>query len=287
MSTETASKYLKLKHTYLHYREKGTGEPVLFLHGNPSSSYIWRNIFPYISSDKRCIAPDLMGMGESGKPNGTYSFQEHYTYLEQFIGQLGINGFHLVLHDWGSALGFHFAMNFPERIKSMAFMESMVKPWKWKELRWDYRLGFGGLRTPVIGEILVYGFNAFFTLIMPRLIYRKLTKKEIQQYKLPFQKIKDRKPMLTWSREIPINGNPNELFEKVQKYSLFLQESPIPKLLLYGKPGAIIREKEVKWCLSNMRNLESKYVGPGLHFLQEDQPEAIGQALRKWLTNTP
>jgi len=284
MSTETTSKYLALKHTYLHYREKGTGDPVLFLHGNPASSYIWRNIFPYIPSDKKCIAPDLMGMGESGKPKGTYSFQEHYTYLEQFIDQLGISRFHLVLHDWGSALGFHFAMNFPERIKSMAFLESIVKSWKWKELRWDYRLGFWGLRTPVIGEILVYGFNAFLTLIMPRLTIRKLTKKEIQHYKRPFRKISHRKPMVVWAREIPINGKPKDLCKIVEQFSHFLQKSPLPKLLLYGMPGAIIREKEVIWCRSHIQNLETQYIGTGLHFLQEDQPEAIGKALQKWFS---
>src|SRR6056297_3601582 len=193
------SKYVYIENTPIHYIDEGEGAPILFLHGNPTSSYIWRNIIPYLKEEGRCIAPDLIGMGKSGKPNIDYKFRDHYDYIRQFIENMGLVNITLILHDWGSAIGFYYAMNHPENVKSIAFIESIIKPWNWKELKWNYRLGLWLLRTPGIGEAMIYWRNAFLNDFLPVLIQRKLKKTEIQKYKTPFKKLSNRKPMLKWA----------------------------------------------------------------------------------------
>ena len=281
--TTITNKYLKTGNSYISYIDEGAGEPILFLHGNPTFSHIWRNIIPYLKEEGRCIAPDLIGMGKSGKPNLDYKFTDHYNFIREFIKRMGLMNITLVLHDWGSAIGFYYAMNYPENVKSIAFMESIIKPWKWKDLKWNYRLGFRLLRTPVIGEAMIYWRNAFLNNFLPGLVMRKLEKSEIQIYKAPFQKLSHRKPMLIWPREIPINGKPHGTYQVVKKYSDFLKHSNIPKLLMFGEPGAMIRKKEVNWAKKHLKNLTSYSVGYGLHFLQEDQPDKIGLRLKDWL----
>ncbi|MGM0498232.1 MAG: haloalkane dehalogenase [Bacteroidota bacterium] len=277
-----STQYLKVNNAYIHFIEQGTGEPILFLHGNPTSSYIWRHIIPCLNEEARCIAPDLIGMGKSDKPNIEYNFMDHYVFIRDFIKNMELTNVTLVLHDWGSALGFYYAMNHPDNIKAIAFMESIIKPWKWKNLKWNYRLAFRFLRTPGIGEAMIYGRNAFLNDVLPNLIQRKLKKNELRIYKAPFKKSSHRKPMLKWPREIPINGRPKHTYQIVSGYSNFLKYSVHPKLLLYAQTGAMIRKKEVKWAQSQFRNLTCQYVGPGLHFLQEDQPEEIGLKLKEW-----
>ena len=276
------AKSIQAGNSYIHYIEEGSGEPVLFLHGNPTSSYIWRNIIPYLKEVGRCIAPDLIGMGQSGKPNIDYKFIDHYWYIRAFIKKMELSNITLVLHDWGSAIGFYYAMNHPENVKAVAFMESIIKPWKWKHLKWHYRLGFRLLRTPGFGEAMIYLRNAFLNDFLPALIERKLKKSEIQKYKTPFKKLSNRKPMLKWPREIPINGKPKDTYLIVKRYSDFLKYSNIPKLLIYGEPGAMIRINEVRWAENHFKNLTTCSVGYGLHFLQEDQPDNIGPILKEW-----
>ena len=278
----TNGKYIKAGNSYIHYIEEGSGAPILFLHGNPTSSYLWRNIIPHLKEEGRCIAPDLTGMGKSAKPNIEYKFRDHYDNIRKFIENMGLVNITFVLHDWGSAIGFYYAMNHPENVKSIAFMESIIKPWKWKHLKWNYRLGFWLLRTPGIGEAMIYWRNAFLNDFLPALIMRKLKKTEIQNYKAPFKELSDRKPMLKWPREIPINGKPKDTYLVVKSYSDFLKSSDIPKLLIYGEPGAMIRSKEVKWAESHFKNLTTTSVGSGLHFLQEDHPDEIGVILKDW-----
>lgn len=276
------SKFIQVLGSYMHYIEDGTGDPMLFLHGNPTSSVLWRNIIPHMNSGTRCIAPDLIGHGRSDKPDISYRFSDHYSYLEAFTEKLELNRITLVLHDWGSALGFHYATQHPEKIKGMAFMESMVRPWQWTDLRWDYRLGFKLLRTPLIGEVMIYGMNAFLNLVMPRLTTRSLSREEKKKYKEPFRKVSSRKPMLVWPREIPINGKPRDVYQVMKDYSRQLQSSNLPKLLLYAEPGAIIDKRTRQWCEAHLPNLTMVYVGKGLHYLQEDHPDKIGKALREW-----
>ena len=276
------SHYLNVKDSYIHYLDEGEGDPVVFLHGNPTSGYLWRNIFPYLTPYARCIVPDLIGMGKSGKPNGTYRFEEHYSYIEAFIEALELENITLVLHDWGSALGFHYMHYHLEKIKKVAFMEAFVKTWHWKSMKWTHRWGFRLLRTPLVGELMIYFMNAFINFIMPRLIVRPLTKEEKQAYKAPFRKIRDRKPMLVWPREVPINHKPTRMYRIIRRYCESFCISDCPKLLIYAHPGIIINKKTVKYCQKHIRNLQTKYIGEGLHFIQEDQPEAIGDALREW-----
>ncbi len=275
-------KFTRVLGSQIHYLEDGSGDPVLFLHGNPTSSFLWRNIISNMIPVAHCIAPDLIGHGASDKPDINYRFFDHYRYLEAFTEKLQLNHITLVLHDWGSALGFHYAMQHPEKIKGMAFMESIVRPWKWTALKWDYRMGFKLLRTPLIGEMMIYGMNAFLNLIMPSLTMRSLTREEKKKYKEPFRKVSRRKPMLVWPREIPINGKPKDVYQVVSEYSRQLQTSNLPKLLLYAEPGAIINKETRQWCREHLHNLTMVYVGKGLHYLQEDHPDEIGKALAEW-----
>lgn len=275
-------KSIKVLNSQMHYVEEGSGDPILFLHGNPTSSYLWRNIIPYMSPYGRCIAPDLIGHGKSGKPGINYRFTDHYRYIKTFIDNLQLHNLTLVLHDWGSALGFHYAMQHPGNIKGMGFMESFVKPWRWRELKWNYKLGFKLLRTPLVGEFMIYGMNAFLNFFMPLLTKRKLPREEKKNYKTPFRKINSRKPMLVWPREIPINGKPQEVHELIKQYSRQLQSSPLSILLLYGDPGTLIDEQVRDWCKKNLTNLSSVYLGKGLHYLPEEHPHETGKALAEW-----
>jgi len=277
------SKYVGVYNSTMHYLEAGEGKPILFLHGNPASSYIWRWIIPVVKSSGRCIAPDLIGMGESGKPKINYRFEDHYNYLEEFIGKLGLSAITLVLHDWGSALGFYYASRHPDNIHRIVFMESLVRPWRYKDLHLKYRLGFRFLRMPVAGEFLIYGLNAFLNFILPALTIKRLEKKVMKQYKKPFRNLNSRKPMLQWPREIPIDGKPGDVYQVVNKYKKFLQNSELPKLLLYGEPGAVIDNETRKWCEREFKNMQSIFLGKGFHFLQEDYPLDIGKEIVKFL----
>lgn len=276
------SHFIDVKESFMHYLDEGNGDPVLFLHGNPTNGYLWRNIFPYLTSDARCIVPDLIGMGKSGKPDISYRFEEHYRFLQTFIDTLELKNITLVLHDWGSALGFYYAKNHPEKIKKIAFMEVIVRPWQWNNMKWNYRLGFKMLRTPLIGEFLIYRINAFLNIFLPKLILRKLSKEERQAYKAPFKKPSTRKPLLVWPREIPIQSKPRDVSKIVESYSEWLGKSTIPKLLIWAHPGAIINKNTVNYCLQHFKNLQTKYIGKGLHFIQEDHPQDIGESLREW-----
>ena len=276
------TKNLRIRGARMSYIEVGRGDPILFLHGNPTFSYLWRNVIPHLKEQGRCIAPDLMGMGHSDKPRMPYRFEDHYGYLQAFIQELGLTRITLVLHDWGSALGFHYARENPGNIQGMAFMEALVRPWQWRQLKPLYRVGFRLLRCPLTGEWMIYGFNAFLNVIMPRLIIRKLKPSEKRNYKRPFRKWRHRKPMLIWPREIPINGKPARTYRVVSDYSEWLQQSSIPKLLLCANPGAIMDGPAVEWCRRHVANLETYHIGPGKHFLQEDHPHAIGSYLADW-----
>lgn len=276
------SHFIDVEESFMQYLDEGKGDPMLFLHGNPTSGYLWRNIFPYLTSNARCIVPDLIGMGKSGKPEISYRFEEHYRYLQAFIDALELKNITLVLHDWGSALGFYYAKNHPEKIKKIAFMESIVTPWRWHDIKWDYRLGFKLLRAPLTGKFLIYRINAFLNIFLPKLILRKLSKEERQAYKAPFKKPSTRKPILVWPNEIPIQGKPRDISKIVESYSEWLAESVMPKLLIYAHPGAIINKNTVNYCQKHFKNLQTYYIGEGLHFIQEDHPQAIGKALREW-----
>jgi haloalkane dehalogenase len=274
---------LRVLDSTIHYRESGAGgDPIVFLHGNPTSSYLWRNVIPRLESEGRCLAPDLIGMGASGKPAIEYRFVDHARYLDGWFDALDLRRVTLVIHDWGSALGFHWAARHPGRVAAIAFMEAIVKPLTWAEWPEKARAVFQGFRTPNVGEKMIFEKNVFIENVLPGSIVRKLTAEEMDAYRAPFRDPASRRPVWRWPNEIPIDGEPKDVVAIVESYDRWLAESGVPKLLLTFEPGAILGPELAEWCRRSFRNLEVQSLGAGSHFVQEDQPEAIGDAVRDW-----
>ena len=276
------SKFVEVHGAKMHYIDEGAGDPILFLHGNPTSNYLWRNIIPYLVPHGRCIAPDLIGMGKSDKPDLDYRFFDHSKYLEGFIEKLDLSNVTVVLHDWGSGLGFHYAMRHESNIKGIAFMEAFLKPMKWKNFPSDQKRGIKLFRTPGIGWLMISVMNMFLTKMLPQLIVRKLSSEETAYYLAPFKTIKSRKAVRQWPNEIPIDGQPADVHEMMSNYIKKLQESELPKIFFFASPGVINDAKMVDWCKQNLKNLKVVDIGEGLHFFQEDNPHLIGTELAKW-----
>jgi haloalkane dehalogenase len=276
------SRFITIHGSRIHYIDEGEGDPVLFLHGNPTSSYLWRNIIPHLTASARCIAPDLIGMGRSDKPDIEYRFVDHSNYVEGFIREMDLKNITFVIHDWGSALGFHYAMRNEANVKGLAFMEAIIKPATWSEFPAGFRMGFRLFRTPLIGWLMIAGMNVFVEQILPKAMVRPLTEKEKDYYRAPYSRVRDRKPLWRWPNEIPIDGKPADVSAIVQSYNERLQVSELPKLLFYAHPGGIINSVMVQWCQDNLRNLKVVDIGEGIHYLQEDNPHAIGSELAAW-----
>ena len=276
------SKFVEVLGSRMHYVEEGTGDPVVFLHGNPTSSYLWRNVIPHLSPLARCITPDLIGMGKSDKPDIEYRFFDHVRYVEGFIETLGLRNITFVIHDWGSALGFHYARRHEDNVKGLAFMEAIMRPVTWDEWPEQARGMFQAFRTPQVGWDLLVNQNAFVEQVLPGAIFRKLSQEEMDRYREPFLDPASRKPVWRWPNELPIEGEPADVVEAAQAYADWLGKSDVPKLLLYAQPGAIMREPLVEWCRKNVRNLKAVDIGPGVHFVQEDHPHEIGEAIAQW-----
>src|SRR5215471_2128061 len=234
--------------TEMSYVDIGHGDPIVFLHGNPTSSYLWRNIIPYLSELGRCLAPDLVGMGQSGKsPASTYRFVDHARYLDAWFEALNLtSNVTLVIHDWGSALGFHRAARYPEQIKAIAYMEAIVTPMTWDDFG-EAAAIFRALRSEA-GEQMILDKNLFVETILPRSIIRKLSDQEMQAYRAPFLSREDRIPTLVWPRQIPFDGDPAEVTEIVENYGRAMAQSDIPKLLIVGEPGAILKGRTFALC---------------------------------------
>ncbi len=277
------SKFLEVRGSKMHYVEQGEGDPILFLHGNPTSSYLWRNVIPHMSGHGRCIAPDLIGMGKSDKPDLEYRFFEHANYVEDFIDALGLSNITLVIHDWGSGLGFHYAALQPDRIKAIAFMEAIVLPVpSWDTFSSDFKEIFQSFRTEKVGWDLIVNKNFFVEKILPSGVVRELTEEEMNVYREPYLEPEMRKPLWRWPNEIPIEGETSDVNEAVLKYNAKLVEWDIPELLFYAEPGAILPKPAVEWCEVNLKNLTSINLGKGRHYLQEDHPHAIGEGIAEW-----
>jgi len=276
------SKFIEVNGSKMYYIDVGKGYPILFLHGNPTSSYLWRNIIPHLQKNGRCIAPDLIGMGKSDKPDIPYRFEDHYNYLEKFIKKLNLKNIILVIHDWGSGLGFHYANTHRDNVKGIAFMDAMVKPMRWKDMPKGMAPVFRMLRAPFLGWLMISVGNMFLNKMLPDLILRKISKEELSYYKKPYPTIKSRKPVRVWPQEIPINGKPKNMFRIISSYADWLKETRIPKLCLYSHPGAIIMEDGVEYINKNFKNTKMVDIGKGLHFVQEDNPHMIGKEIAKW-----
>jgi haloalkane dehalogenase len=267
----------------MHYVEAGAGDPIVFLHGNPTSSYLWRNVIPHLAPLGRCIAPDLIGMGRSGKPDIEYRFFDHARYVEGFLNALRLCNITLVIHDWGSALGFHYAMRNETNVKAIAFLEAILMPMpNLQAFPVEMQEMFQAFRSPDVGWDLIVNQNAFIERVLPGAILRKLTEEEMSRYREPFLEPKSRKPIWRWPNEIPIAGEPADVATAVSDYNAKLQKSELPKLLLHATPGAVITAPLVDWCLKNLKRLKVVNVGEGTHYLQEDHPHEIGSAIAGW-----
>ena len=279
------SRYLNVKGSKIHYIDEGQGDPMLFLHGNPTSSYLWRNIIPKLSGQARCIAPDLIGMGKSDQPDLKYGFLDSYAYLEDFIEKMNLDDITLVVHDWGSGLGFHYAHRHPKRIKGIAFMEAVYRRIDWGKLPSRLRFGMSMMRSRLGNYLLVGLGNAFIRQMLPNATMRKLRPEEMRVYAQPYPTLRSRRPLRVWPREIAVNGKPRHTWDIIGAYHEWLKETQIPKLCLYGDPGILIGMDEIDWIKNNFPNTETAFVGKGLHFIQEDQPHAIGRAISSWYEN--
>ena len=269
--------------TEMSYVDTGCGDPIVFLHGNPTSSYLWRNIIPYLSSLGRCLAPDLVGMGQSGKsPDRAYRFVDHARYLDAWFDAVGIpRNVTLILHDWGSALGFYRAFRDPDQVKAIAYMEAILQPRSWSDFREGRDAMFRAMRSQR-GERLVLDENFFIETVLPRSILRELSEEEMEAYRAPFRERTARLPMLVWPRELPIEGEPADVVAIVTQYGQWLAKSDLPKLLISAEPGSILigRGLEFCRCWPNQREVAVK----GIHFVQEDCPDEIGRALRDFVS---
>lgn len=281
------SRFVEVLGSRMHYVESGQGEPILFLHGNPTSSYLWRNVIPFVSPLGRAIAVDLVGFGRSDKPDLDYTFQDHYRYLEGFIDALGLERMTLVIHDWGSVLGLEYARRHPEKVRSVAMMEAIVPPafpMASYEAMGDARgERFRQFRNPETGRPLLMEQNVFIEQILGRAtLTRSMTEAEMTRYRAPFPTPESRFPIYVWPRELPIGGEPARNVEVVRGVGEWLESSATPKLLLYARPGAIISPEAAVAMQQRYRNLEAVFVGLGSHYIQEDQPETIGRNIALW-----
>lgn len=269
------------------YVEAGQGDPIVFLHGNPTSSYLWRNVMPALEGAGRCIAPDLIGMGDSQKlPDagpGSYCFVEHRDYLDELLAALDVReNVTLVIHDWGSALGFDWANRHRESVRAIAYMEAIVAPIEsWDDWPADARRIFQGFRSPA-GEEMVLDKNLFLEGVLPGSILRTLSDEEMEAYRAPFREPGEgRRPMLTWPRQIPIEGEPADVVEIVRSYGEWLAAADVPKLFVNAEPGAILTGKVREQCRAWPNQREVTVAGS--HFIQEDSGEEIGNAIASWL----
>ena len=267
------------------YVEAGSGDPIVFLHGNPTSSYLWRNVMPHLESQGRCIAPDLIGMGDSDKLEDSgpdrYTFVEHRRYLDALLEALDVTAdVTLVVHDWGSALGFDWANRHRNALRGIAYMEAIVRPMSWQDWPDAARQVFQGFRSPA-GESMVLENNVFVERVLPGSILRKLADEEMDAYRRPFAEPgESRRPTLTWPRQIPIEGEPADVVEIVTRYGEWLAASEVPKLFVNAEPGAILTGPQRDFCRTWPNQQEVTVSGS--HFIQEDSPDEIGEAVAKW-----
>jgi haloalkane dehalogenase len=270
--------YVEVLGSRMHYVDEGEGDPILFIHGNPTSSYLWRNIIPYVSGSYRAIAVDLIGMGKSDKPDIAYTYQDHARYLNAFIEALDLEHITFVIHDWGSVLGFDYARSHEDNVVGIAFMEAIIPP------RFPSAEPLGGTlgryRTAE-GEELILQQNRFVEGLRTSPI-RGLTDEEMAHYREPYPTPQSRLPTLQWPRELPAAGEPARNVEVVTAIGEWMQETEIPMLHLWARPGALNNEEFAKEMVGRVKNIQSTFIGPARHYVQEDQPEMIGRAIADW-----
>lgn len=279
-------KFIDVNGRKMAYFDEGSGDPIVLLHGNPTSSFLWRNVAPELLASGRVIIPDLIGHGDSEKlPESDgperYTLEVAYDYLNGLLHAIGVSAnVALVIHDWGSALGFMWAMRNSTAVRGVAYMEGIVAPVSWDDWPEGARGVFKGFRSEK-GEDLILKRNMFIEAVLPTSIIRNLTDKEMAAYRAPFSSPEDRQPTLNWPRQIPIEGEPPEVVALVEEYGAFMAASDLPKLFINAEPGSILVGKQREFCRGwpNQQEVTVK----GLHFIQEDSPVEIGQAVAAWL----
>jgi haloalkane dehalogenase len=267
------------------YREAGNREaPVaLFLHGNPTSSYLWRNIIPLVAPVAHCIAPDLIGFGQSGKPDIEYRFADHFRYIDAFLDKAGISSAFVIAHDWGTGLAFHLAARRPGFIRGLAFMEFIRPMPTWKDFHQDQVATFQKFRTPGVGEKMILEENMFVEAVLPGATVRKLTDEEMSVYRAPFPTSESRRPTWRFPNELPIAGQPAGVYSTLEQAHRALAQSTYPKLLFVGDPGALTPPAFAERFAKALRNCRMVQLSSGLHYLPEDYPDVIGANVKEWL----
>ncbi|WPU20961.1 haloalkane dehalogenase [Cedecea neteri] len=270
----------------IHYEERGVGTPLVFLHGNPTTSYLWRNIMPAIDGQFHCYAPDLIGMGQSGSSSSGYGFSAHARYLDAWLNTLNLQDIILVGHDWGAALAFDWASRHPGHVKGVIFMEAVLKPMAWQSLPPPVAERFKALRTP-LGEKIVLEDHDFIEKTLRATVLSTLSDKDIQAYTAPYTTPESRRPLLEWARAMPFDGEPAEVLKHIQCFNQWLANSEeTPKLLLSFEDATgslAINQEAVAWCRQHIANLTITPCGPAKHNAPEDRPEEIAAAINHWL----
>jgi len=277
------SKYVEVHGSRMHYIDTGSGDPIIFLHGDPTWSYVWRKVLPLVAPAARCIVPDLIGMGLSDKPDIQYTYFDHIKYVDGFIEKLNLRKYTMVLHDWGCIIGFYHAMRHERNIKGLAFLEAMFQPYSsWSDFPAPIVATFQQFRTPSVGYEKIVVENVFIEQVLPASAMVKFTEAEMNCYRLPFIDPVSRKVILMFAQQLPVAGEPADVARATGEYARWLRQTDLPKLLIWAKPGLITQEKDVEWARQNLKQLQTAYVGEGLHFLQECHPVELGQAVARW-----
>ena len=277
------SKYVDILGSKLHYVDEGEGTTFLFIHGNPTSCYLWRNIIPFVSKENRAVALDLIGMGKSAKPDISYKMIDHCKYVNAFIKKLALKNVVLVLHDWGSFIGLKYAMENSSNIKGIVLMEGILRPWdSWETIPVVTRRMFKKFFDPIKGPEVIYEQNFFIEKALPYLTKRKLSKIEMDNYRKPFEEKSSRKPMLVFPRELPIAGENPENAKIIKNYNRWLSETDVPVHILWAKPGSLFRKEFIPLMRKEFPKMTDVCVGKSKHYLQEDLPNEIGNAIIEW-----
>lgn len=281
--TPISSKAIEIKGSKIHYLEQGKGDPIVFLHGMPTSSYIWRNIIPELSESARCIAPDLIGMGKSDKPDIEYRIFDHIAYVDDFIAALDLKNITFVLHGWGSLIGFDHASRHEKNIKGLAFFESHVRPTTdWNMLSLPVQQLASLLKRPGASYRAIVQQNYLVKKLLPKGVMRTLSPEEIDEYAKPFPTADTRKPLWQYIQDLPLGEGPDDVVALIDAYSKWLEKTPVPKLMLYAIPGFITTVATVQWARDNLNNLTLVGLDDVLHFVQESVPELLSEKLREW-----
>lgn len=282
-SSKIDSHFVSVLGSKMQYREAGNGDPILFLHGMPTSSYVWRRIIPVLAPNARCIAPDLIGMGQSDKPDIEYRVFDHIQYIDAFINTLKLKNITLVLHGWGSVIGLDYARRHETNIKGIAFYESHLQPvTHWNQLSLPMQQFTTLLNRQGTSYRAIIKQNYFIEKLLPRSVIRELTEEEMAHYRAPFPTPDSRKPLWQYLKDLPIGKGPADVVTLISEYSNWLQKTNVPKLLLYAIPGFMTSMENVQWARQHLSNLELAGIDDALHLAQESVPDVFSDALMKW-----